>query len=101
MLIDRTTKEYTLSDGSVWTALLLANELNITKSGARYRLKQSSDFDDVMRKNNQNLGRPPNDRIVSNNKKFVSISKQPKAVRADILTRNAYDPMGKLFLKMS
>ena len=42
-------KEYTLSDGSVWTANKLAKRLNLTETACRYRLENSSDYDWVMR----------------------------------------------------
>jgi hypothetical protein len=47
-------KEYTLSDGSVWTANKLANRLKLTPTACRYRLDQSNDRDLVMRSIHKN-----------------------------------------------
>ena len=43
------SKEFTLSDGSVWTARQLAFELGITQTACRYRLCKSNDVAVVMR----------------------------------------------------
>jgi DNA-binding Lrp family transcriptional regulator len=43
------SKEFTLSDGSVWTARQLAFELGITQTACRYRLNKSNDVAVVMR----------------------------------------------------
>ena len=42
-------REYTLSDGSVWTANKLSKRLNLTPTACRYRLDQSNDYAWVMR----------------------------------------------------
>ena len=43
------SKEFTLSDGSVWTARQLSFELGITQTACRYRLCKSNDVAVVMR----------------------------------------------------
>jgi hypothetical protein len=43
------SKEFTLSDGSVWTARQLAFELGITQTACRCRLNKSNDVAVVMR----------------------------------------------------
>jgi len=50
-------KEYTLNDGSIWTAPMLARKLRITNTGARYRLDQSDKVDWVMRRQFKAMGR--------------------------------------------
>mgnify|MGYP002639336989 CR=1 FL=1 len=145
------SKEFTLSDGSVWTARQLAFELGITQTACRYRLCKSNDVAVVMRpkyvlnakapkaykckefelsdgskmtaqeiakkydintstiyarllrniKDINVLSQKPRNTANKSSKGYVKMSFQPKAVRNVIKERNYFDPMSRLFLKMT
>jgi hypothetical protein len=142
------SKEYTLSDGSVWTAPALAFEIGITQTACRYRLEQTNDVEVIMRsKYNKKkldnkpykckqftlsdgsiasaelisermninkstmyarllrgerdvavLAKKPTQGKQKNSKGYTKIAYQPKAVKENIMSRNAYDPLSRLFL---
>ena len=50
-------KQWTLSDGSVWTATSLSEVLNLTPTACRYRMDKSTDYDTVMREQSTPVGR--------------------------------------------
>jgi hypothetical protein len=50
-------KQWTLSDGSVWTAASLSEVLKLTTTACRYRMQKSTDYDTVMRKQSTPVGR--------------------------------------------
>ena len=137
-------REYTLSDGSIWTARQVGEFLDITSEGARYRLKQSTDIEFVFQKKGSKGAKP----IIRNKTKKFTVSdgcclnarelakkynvnqstmyarlsrgirdvkklsqkaqnsggydshkEQPSKVQKNIMDRNFYDPMSRLFLK--
>jgi len=144
------SKQYELSDGSLWTANELGEHLNLTSTAARYRLNQTSDAEVVLRERHINtvrkkkkykcrtfklsddtvlnaeqiskrfdvntstmyarllrgirdinvLGKKPTQGRQPMGGGYMNSERQSKTVKADVLTRNAYDPMSKLFLKM-
>ena len=142
-------KEFTLSDGSVWTAQALAFELGLTQTACRCRLGKSSDVNVIMRsKYNTKRSKPykcktfdlsdgsimsaeevakkydinkstmyarllrgiRDVKILAKKPKptngkgkagYTKIAYQPKAVKENIMSRNAYDPLSRLFLKMA
>ena len=145
------SKEFTLSDGSVWTARQLAFELGITQTACRCRLSKSNDVAVVMRpkyvlnekapkaykckefelsdgskmtaeecaikwdvnkstmyarllrgiRDIEVLSQKPKSTVNKLSKGYVKMSFQPKAVRNVIKERNYFDPMSRLFLKMT
>jgi hypothetical protein len=142
-------REFTLSDGSVWTARQLAFELGITQTACRYRLGKSNDVSVVMRSkynskklDNQPykckqftlsdgttasaeviakkfdinkstmyarllrgirdiavLAKKPTQGKPKNSKGYTKIAYQPKAVKENVMSRNCFDPLSRLFLK--
>jgi hypothetical protein len=146
-------KQWTLSDGSVWTAASLSKVLNLTTTACRYRMEKSTDYDTVMRKQSTPVGRKRKHtcklfvitkdgkpfgeplsaeeiaikydinpstmyaRLLRNIRDVNELSKrptkgrqrnadigytrlkdQPKSVKASVMERNFFDPMGRLFL---
>jgi len=53
----KAVKQYTLTDGSTWTALELSKKLNLTTTACRYRLDQSNKVEWVMRVQHKAMGR--------------------------------------------
>ncbi len=145
------SKEFTLSDGSVWTARQLAFEIGLTQTACRYRLCKSSNVDEVMRSKYSLKSKPhkpikckqfelsdgsimtadecslkwsihkstmyarlmrnitdvdllsqkPKNTANRNSNGYVEMTFQPKAVKSLIKERNYFDPMSRLFLKMT
>ena len=84
-------KTFKLSDDTVLNAEQISKRFKINTSTIYARLLRGITDIDV-------LSKKP---LPSNKPSPKSVETHSKSVRADILTRNAYDPMSKLFLKMS
>jgi len=94
-----TCKKFTLSDGSTDnSAESLARKYNINQSTMYARLSRGiRDVHILAQAPTAGRQRGSKNEYTGG---YIPINKQPKAVRADILKRNAYDPMSKLFLTM-
>ncbi len=87
-------KRFELSDGSVMTADECALKWDIHKSTMYARLMRGVADVDL-------LSQKPKNTANRNSKGYVGMPFQPKAAKSLIKERNYFDPMSRLFLKMT
>lgn len=87
-------KTFELSDGTVMTAVEIAQRFNVNQSTNYARLLKGER--DVLE-----LCKRPTKGKQKHSNGYVNLSQQPKAVKQTIMERNFYDPMSRLFMKMA